>query len=1034
MVKKATNISRFLLVAGMLFSLVIGYGQSKRIDWNGAVGGESNDQILDVIETANGYLVAVGETNINSKGEKDGLILITDFFTGKVLTKKRMGGSKEDVLSSVTQHWDGTLILAGHTASKGYGEKDAWLVNMDMKGNILWEQTYGTPQSDNFKSVVITKQGQIAAVGELGSKKGQAWLMLLNKDVIISEFKLGDGAIGTVEDMVISNSGDLVLTGTTKKGNGQKAGDAWLMKTNIQGEKEWIKYYGGNSWEEALALTTTSNNGYAIAGLTKSKGAGDMDMWLVKTTKDGDLEWDQTYGGKDADIANGIVQTYNSGYALLGVTKSHTPGARRYNMSLVQTNEYGQQEWQENFGGNREDIGNCITQVHDGSLFLGGGTSSMGNGEKDAWLIKTTANQEDLFELSHLAASNKGKVAISEFTFYGNKKNAAFEIKPNEKAYLYFEAKNNSREPLLNVSAEIKPLIQAAGLHFPDKLVIGNLLPGQSKGISIPVKSDDRLQKGISNLQVNLLTSNQLLQSAETNIYSSQLVPATLVIAEDSFTRQATRGSSYRAVLTVSIQNLGDQSAEDILGEFFPPPGIKPMADTKFKIDYLRPNSTHTASFDFMVDVSKSYNDGKVPVECTIKEKGGKPISGTYTLHLNKPEMNAGNARSPRSSKDLIWISPNPDEGGASRISDKEFVDIKVKAVSNNELKAQDFKIYLNNSAQDGSKHDTPALSKANRKGAAFTQTYENKVQLKLGVNIIEVEVLDAAGNVKTVPIEITYAPERPNLHVLAIGPTHEDLKYTGADAKDFADAFRNQENGLFNKVFIHALSEKDNTKKDNIKKALIDLQFNYQSNTKESISDKDLLIVFISSHAKQDGRNFVILPSDFEPRYESIYSLDFEKDIIQYLANINCKKLMFLDACNSGSAYTAVSGMKSTDKGLAEAINAINSTLPGMSTITSCQKQEKSYEDKAWKNGAFTESILEAFSNKSFADKSGRNYRSDMNNDNIITLGELSKYIKKRVPYLVSSAKPDAPTTQVPKVTNNELGDNFPIYHLNKK
>ncbi len=1033
MVKKATNISRFLLVASMLFSLVVGYGQSKRIDWNGAVGGENNEQILDVIETANGYLVAVGEINTSTKGEKDGLIIITDFFTGKVLMKKRIGGKKEDVLSSVIQHWDGTLILAGHTSSKGKGQKDAWLVNMDMKGNILWEQTYGTSQSDNFKSVAITKQGQIAVVGELGSKKGQAWLVVLNKDIIVSEFQFGNGAIGTVEDMVISQNGEIVLTGTTKKGGGQKAGDAWLMQVNTQGETEWINYYGGNSWEEALALTATKNGGYAIAGLTKSKGAGDMDMWLVKTTKEGDLEWDQTYGGKDADIANGIVQTYNSGYALLGVTRSHSPGARRYNMSLIQTNEYGQQEWQENFGGNKEDIGNCIIEVHDGSLFLGGGTYSMGNGGKDAWLIKTTANQEDLFELSHIA-EKKNKLSISEFTFFGKNKDAAFEVKPNEKAYLYFEVKNNSREPFLNISAEIKPLIQAAGLHFPDKLIIGNLLPGQLKGISIPLKADARLQKGISNLQVNVLTSNQLLQSTETNIYSNQLVPATLIITGHNFTPPANRGDSYRAVLTVSLQNLGDQSAEDILGEFFPPPGIKPMVDTKFKIDYLRPNSTHTASFDFMVDATKTYNDGKIPVECIIKEKKGKEISGTYTLQLNKPEMYTGNTRSPRSSKDLIWISPNPDEGGASRISDKEFVDIKVKAVSNNELKAQDFTIYLNNSAQDGSKHDTPELSKANRKGAAFTQTYENKVQLKLGVNIIEVEVLDEAGNVKTVPIEITYAPERPNLHVLAIGPTHEDLKYTGADARDFAAAFKNQENGLFNKVFIHALSDKDNTKKDNIKKALIDLQFNYQSNNKQSISDKDLLIVFISSHAKQDGRNFVILPSDFEPRYESIYSLDFERDIIQYLANINCKKLMFLDACNSGSAYTAVSGMKSTDKGLAEAINKINSTLPGMSTITSCQKQEKSYEDKAWENGAFTESILEAFSNKSFADKNGRNYRSDADKNGIITLGELTTYIRKRVPYLVKLAKPDAPTTQIPKVTNNELGDNFPIYHLNKK
>lgn len=1033
MVKKATNISRFLLVAGMLFSLVIGYGQSKRIDWNGAVGGANNEQILDVIETSNGYLVAVGETNTDTKGEKDGLILIIDFFTGKVLTKKSVGGKKEDVFHTVAQHWDGTLILAGHTSSKGKGQKDAWLVNMDLKGNILWEQTYGTPQSDNFKSVAITNEGYIAAAGELGSKKGQAWLMLLKNGEIISEFQAGTGAIETVEDVVISQDGAFVLTGTTRKGGGQKAGDAWLMKVDMQGETEWLKYYGGNSWEEALALTATNNGGYAIAGLTKSKGAGDMDMWLVKTTKDGDQEWDQTYGGKDADIAHGIVQTYNSGYALLGVTKSHTPGARRYNMSLTQTNEYGQQQWEENFGGNREDIGNCLIEAHDGSLFLGGGTSSMGNGGTDSWLIKTTANQEDLFELAHLAAKNK-QLSISEFTFLGENESTAFEIKPNEKAYLHFEVTNASREPLLNIQAEVKPLIQAAGLHFPDKLTVGSLLPGETKGISIPLKSDARLQKGISNFQVNILTGNQPLQSAEINVYSNQLAPATLAFIGHGFSEQATRGSSYRAVLTVNIQNLGDQSAEDILGEFFPPPGITPMVDTKFRIDYLRPNSTHTASFDFMVDATKSYDNGEIPVQCTIKDKKGKSISGTYTLNLDKPNASAGNARSPRSSKDLIWISPNPDEGGANLISDKEFVDIKVKAVSNNELKAQDFKIYLNNSAQDGSKHDTPELSKANRKGAAYTQTYENKVQLKLGVNIIEVEVLDEAGNVKTVPIEITYAPERPNLHVLAIGPTHEDLQYTGADARDFAAAFENQENGLFNKVFIHALSEKSNTKKDNIKKALIDLQFNYESNTKESISDKDLLIIFISSHAKQDGRNFVILPSDFEPRYESIYSLDFEKDIVQYLANINCKKLMFLDACNSGSAYTAVSGMKSTDKGLAEAINTINSTLPGMSTITSCQKQEKSYEDKAWENGAFTESILEAFSNKPFADKNGRNYRSDADNNGVITLGELTSYIKKRVPYLVNLEKPDAPTTQVPKVTNNELGDDFPIYHLNRK
>jgi len=1030
-----TNHFKYLLIG---FFLCIGistiFSQSKRIDWNNIIDSNEDAQIFDVIEASNGFLVAVGETKSDTKGGKDGLVLITDFYSGAITTKLLLGGKKDDVIQSVVQHWDGTLWLAGYTASKGKGQKDAWLVNINLDGKVLWENTYGSAQSDAFKSVVVTQEGEIAAVGSLGSKNGQAWLVILKKGKIIAEYQLGEGQIESVAEMVVTSDDELVLTGITKKAKGQKAGDAWLLKTNLSGQTKWLKFYGGNDWDEALALTVTSDNSFAIAGLTKSKGAGDMDMWLIRTNRDGELAWDKTYGGSDEDIAHGIVQTYDGGFGLIGITKSHIRGARRYNMSLVKTDRYGMLEWEENFGDNKEDIGNCITQVHDGSLYIGGGTTTDNKNAKNAWTIKTTASKEEAFALANLA--NQGQTLSTSPVIFKTENNDKL-LKPSEKAYLLFELKNNSEEPLLNVRANVAPLLQVVGVQFWENIVIGDLLPKERKTISIPISATDLLQKGISTFNINLLTGSKMLHNTNVTVSSNKVAPAAIAFGRHHFNELNTRGTgtNYRAILQVNIQNLGEQSAKDIKGEFILPPGIKTTEEPSFTIDYLRPNSTHVASFGFLVNTEKSIANREIPVKCVIKDNnGGKDIEGTFTLKLNEPNPQANSARSPRSSKDLIWISPNPDESGKRIISDKEYVDIKVKAVSNNELKAEDFTIYLNNNSQDGSKPDKPALSKANRRGATFTQTYENRVQLKIGTNIIDVEVEDEEGNVKTVPLTITYAPERPNLHILAIGPSHKDLKYTGADAKDFAEAFRNQSDKLFNKVFIRTLAEEKTTRKDDIKKALIDLQINYQANTEETITDKDLIIVFISSHAKQEGRNFLILPSDYDPKYESIYTLNYEQDIIQYLANINCKKLMFIDACNSGSAYAAVSGVKSADnRGLAQAINTINSTVPGMSTVTSCQKQEKSYEDDAWQNGAFTESILEAFTNKPFADESGRNYRADTDSDGIINLGELSTFLQKRVPNLVKVQKQDAPTSQVPKITNNELGNDFPIYVLDQ-
>jgi hypothetical protein len=201
----------------------------------------------------------------------------------------------------------------------------------------------------------------------------------------------GGAASDEAEALVQTSDGGYTLAGYTES-FGAGSYDFWLVKTDANGNMEWNQTYGGTGIEHACALVGTSDGGFALLG-TASFGAGKRDFWLVKTDEFGNMEWNQTYGGADYDDPSSLVGTSDGGYALAGWTTSF--GAEGDDFWLVKIDAYGNVEWSHTYGRGRSDRARALVATADGGYAIAGETISIGYGDMphwDFWLVKTDAN------------------------------------------------------------------------------------------------------------------------------------------------------------------------------------------------------------------------------------------------------------------------------------------------------------------------------------------------------------------------------------------------------------------------------------------------------------------------------------------------------------------------------------------------------------------------------------------------------------------------------------------------------------------
>ena len=315
---------------------------SAQSSWWRTYGGTDSDYGYSVQQTADGGYIVTGE----AVGD---VYLIKTSAQGDTLWTRTYGGRDQDCGYSVQQTPDSGYIIAGYTESFGAGHTDVYLIKTSAQGDTLWTRTYGGRDQDCGYSVQQTP-----------------------------------------------DSGYIIAGYTWSFGAGEC--DVYLIKTSALGDSLWTRTYGGTDVDVGGSVRQTSDGGFVIAGYTQSFGAGEYDVYLIKTDAAGDTLWTSTYGDTSRDMGYSAQQTSDGGYIVTGYTYSFGAGTPDYaNVYLIKTNASGDTVWARTYGGTDSDEGRSVQQTTDGGYIIAGQTWSFGAGTGDVYLIKTNASGDTLW-------------------------------------------------------------------------------------------------------------------------------------------------------------------------------------------------------------------------------------------------------------------------------------------------------------------------------------------------------------------------------------------------------------------------------------------------------------------------------------------------------------------------------------------------------------------------------------------------------------------------------------------------------------
>ncbi len=230
------------------------------------------------------------------------------------------------------------IVMMGSKSESIFGPDSIFIIQTDPKGNIEWERSYSfSTLSNHGHCMAIAPGGSYMIAGSIEKPFPQDYtnLLLFRLDSLgqllwSKDFDFNFDAVATA---IFQQNGHYFIAGSVEDITGEPL--VLLMKLDEAGEVIWQKTYpmlGAPAWPSDL--TQTIDGGWALAG----NNHGTFDSFILKTDGDGNQEWIKEYPMEFNAISD-FIQTFDGGYILAGANADFP------NFKLMQVNSIGEKRW-----------------------------------------------------------------------------------------------------------------------------------------------------------------------------------------------------------------------------------------------------------------------------------------------------------------------------------------------------------------------------------------------------------------------------------------------------------------------------------------------------------------------------------------------------------------------------------------------------------------------------------------------------------------------------------------------------------------
>jgi len=357
--------------------------------WDMRFGGDDDDRLVEILPASSGGFLLCGWTRSAQgfdvtepdRGFEDFWIVKVDD-QGNKQWDKRFGTSGHEILEAAIVTPDGGFLLAGSSGPYSQalitppdgdrteavlGYNDFWMVKIDANGTKQWDKRLGGPGAEILYAVINAPGGGYVLGG----------LPFLNA---------GGGQ---------ASSGDV-------SGSGYGNGDWWIVRTDARGNKLWDQLYGGTSQDYVRSLLATPDGGILAGGQSDSPVSGNKTVaaagsvgWLLKLDMQGNKQWEQVYG----PVAYGVAVNPAGGY-FIGSGKAYSLMPPDADFWLASIDSRGLLQWERLYGGTGAEVITHIRSQANGEVLLFGVSDSnisrdktaSNRGGNDVWMVRVAAS------------------------------------------------------------------------------------------------------------------------------------------------------------------------------------------------------------------------------------------------------------------------------------------------------------------------------------------------------------------------------------------------------------------------------------------------------------------------------------------------------------------------------------------------------------------------------------------------------------------------------------------------------------------